>query len=410
MKHTRRTILFQSTLAVAWGQNPQAKYDMLVRGGHLVDPSQNLSAVRDVAIARGKVARIAENIPESEARQVVDARGRIVTPGLIDLHTHVYDGVAPLGIPADPNCIAKGVTTAVDAGSSGAHTFPGLRKYVINVVDTRVFALLNISVVGQSTLSPDNPWGELIDLRLANPKLAIKTIEENRDVILGIKIRLTDNIAGKHDLDALKLAREAADAVGLPIMAHIGGTFSTLPKILDLLRKGDVITHTYRAGDGGIMDSNMRVLPELRKAVDNGLRLDVGHGAGSFSWSVAEAAFKQDLSPGTISSDVHEYNVRGPVLDLATTLSKFLHIGMKLEDVVTRATLNAANTFGFPKGLGTLKVGSEGDVAVFQLAEGDFPLFDSIKQSRVVHRRLLPVATIKAGRVYGSASIPVVTL
>jgi len=198
--------------------------------------------------------------------------------------------------------------------------------------------------------------------------------------------------------------------VGLPIMAHIGGTFSTLPKILDLLRKGDVITHTYRAGDGGIMDSNMRVLPELRKAVDNGLRLDVGHGAGSFSWSVAEAAFKQDLSPGTISSDVHEYNVRGPVLDLATTLSKFLHIGMKLEDVVTRATLNAANTFGFPKGLGTLKVGSEGDVAVFQLAEGDFPLFDSIKQSRVVHRRLLPVATIKAGRVYGSASIPVVTL
>jgi len=410
MKHTRRTILFQSTLAVAWGQNPQAKYDMLVRGGHLVDPSQNLSAVRDVAIARGKVARIAENIPDSEARQVVDARGRIVTPGLIDLHTHVYDGVAPLGIPADPNCIAKGVTTAVDAGSSGAHTFPGLRKYVINVVDTRVFALLNISVVGQSTLSPDNPWGELIDLRLANPKLAIKTIEENRDVILGIKIRLTDNIAGKHDLDALKLAREAADAVGLPIMAHIGGTFSTLPKILDLLRKGDVITHTYRAGDGGIMDSNMRVLPELRKAVDNGLRLDVGHGAGSFSWSVAEAAFKQDLSPGTISSDVHEYNVRGPVLDLATTLSKFLHIGMKLEDVVTRATLNAANTFGFPKGLGTLKVGSEGDVAVFQLAEGDFPLFDSIKQSRVVHRRLLPVATIKAGRVYGSASIPVVTL
>lgn len=408
--YSRRTLLYQSSLAVAWSQNATPRYDLLVRGGHLVDPSQNLSAVRDVAIARGKVARIAESIPESEARQTVDARGKVVTPGLIDIHTHVYDGVAPLGIPADPNCIAKGVTTAVDAGSAGAHTFPGLRKYVINVVDTRVYALLNISVVGQSTLSTDNPWGELIDLRLANPKLAIKTIEQNRDVILGVKIRLTENIAGKHDLDALKLAREAADAVGLPIMAHIGGTFSTLPKILDLLRKGDVITHTYRDGEGGILDSNMRVLPEVIKAVQNGLRLDVGHGAGSFGWRVAEAALRQDLAPGTISSDVHNFNVHGPVLDLATTLSKFLHLGMKLEDVIARATVNAANTFGFPKGLGTLKEGSEGDVAIFQLAEGDFVLFDSIKNQRVVHRRLIPVATVKSGRVYGSASIPVVTL
>jgi dihydroorotase len=409
--YTRRTLLFQSALAVASGQNPQARYDLLVRGGHVVDPSQNLSAVRDIAIARGKVARIAPSIPESEARQVVDARGRYVTPGLIDVHAHVYDGVAPLGIPADPNCIAKGVTTVVDAGSAGAHTFPGLRRYVINVVDTRVYALLNISVVGQSTLSPDNPWGELIDLRLANPKLTIKTIEQNRDVILGLKIRMTENIAGRHDLEALKMAREAADAVGLPLMVHIGGSFSSLPKILDLMRKGDVITHSFRAGEGGILDSNMRVLPEVRKAMTTGgIRLDVGHGAGSFGWSVAEAALKQDVLPGTISSDVHQFNVHGPVLDLATTLSKFLHLGMKLEDVIARATVNPANTFGFPRGLGTLREGSEGDVSVFQIAEGDFVLFDSVKQQRVVHRRLMPVATIKAGRIYGSASIPVVTL
>jgi dihydroorotase len=408
--YSRRTLLFQSALSVAWSQNPRAPYDLLIKNGHVIDPSQNLSAIRDVAIARGKVALLAPAIPESSARQVLDARGKIVTPGLIDLHVHVYDGVAPLGIPADPNCIAKGVTTVLDAGSAGAHTFPGLRKYVINVVDTRVLALLNISVVGQSTLSNDNPWGELIDLRLANPKLAIRTIEDNRDVILGVKIRLTENIAGRHDLDALRLAREVSGAVGLPIMVHIGGTFSTLPKILDLLRKGDVITHSYRAGQGGILDANMRVLPEVRRAVANGIRLDVGHGAGSFGWDVADAALRQDLAPGTISSDVHQFNVHGPVLDLATTLSKFLHLGMPLEDVIARATVNPANTFGFPKGLGSLAPGSEGDVAVFQLAEGDFVLFDSIRQSRVVHRRLLPVATVKGGRIYGSASIPVVTV
>ena len=187
-----------------------------------------------------------------------------MTPGLIDVHTHVYDGVAPLGIPADPTCIAKGVTTALDAGSSGAHTFPGLRKYVINVVDTRVYALLNISVVGQSTLSDDNPYGELLDLRYANPKLAIRTIEQNRDVILGVKIRLTENIAGENDLKALHLAREAADAVKLPLMVHIGGTHSTLDAILAVLKKGDVVTHSYRGGSGGILDGNGRVLPAVR--------------------------------------------------------------------------------------------------------------------------------------------------
>src|SRR5438045_7279811 len=175
------------------------RYDLIVKGGRVIDPSQSLSAARDVAIAGSKIARVDANIPAAEGRLIIDARGKIVTPGLVDIHVHVYDGVAPLGIPADPNCIAKGATTVVDAGSAGAHTFPGLRKYVINVVDTRVYALLNISVVGQSTLSNANPYGELTDLRSAIPKLTIRTIEQNRDVILGVKVRLTQNIAGDHD-------------------------------------------------------------------------------------------------------------------------------------------------------------------------------------------------------------------
>src|SRR6267378_8018376 len=207
--HTRRELLPLLCTLSAASKAQAFRYDLVVKGGRVFDPSQSLSALRDVAISGDKVARVDADIPSSEARLTVDARGKIVTPGLVDIHVHVYDGVAPLGIPADPNCIAKGATTVVDAGSAGAHTFPGFRRMVINTAETRVFALLNISVVGQSTISDDNPWGELLDLRYANPKLAIRTIERNRDVILGLKVRLTRNIAGDHDIEALKLAREA---------------------------------------------------------------------------------------------------------------------------------------------------------------------------------------------------------
>jgi dihydroorotase len=386
---------------------PQAEYDLLVKGGRLVDPSQGISAPRDLAVAGGRIARIAESIDGGQARQVLDARGKIVTPGLIDIHVHVYDGVTPLGIPADPNCIAKGVTTAVDAGSAGAHTFPGFRRYVIERVETRVFALLNISVVGQSTLSPDNPHGELLDLRYANPKLAARTIERHRDVILGVKIRLTRNIAGDHDLAALRLAREAADAAGLPLMVHIGGSHSPLREILAMLHKGDVVTHCFRGGDGGILDDAGRVLAEVRSAVARGVHFDVGHGAGSFSFDTAERALKQEVLPGTISSDVHQYNVNGPVFDLATTLSKFLHLGLTLEQVIARATVNPAAVFRFPHNPGSLRPGAEADLAVFELQQGDFPLVDALGVERIGHRKLSPVATVKSGRLYGSATIPV---
>ena len=334
---------------------PRPKYDLLIKGGRVVDPARNVSAELDVAATGSKIARVAADIPASDARHVLNAAGHIVTPGLIDIHVHVYDGVAPLGIPADPSCIAKGVTTAVDAGSAGAHTFPGLRKYVINVADTRIFALLNISVVGQSTLSTDNPWGELLDLRYANVALAAKTIERHRDVILGMKVRLTRNIAGDHDLEALRRAREAAEAAGLPLMVHIGGSASPVPSIVKMLRRGDVITHSFRGGDGGILTDDGRVFEEVLEAVAGGVHLDIGHGAGSFSFDTAEKVLAQGLKPGTISSDVHQFNVYGPVFDLATTLSKFLHLGLSLEETVARATSNPSQVFGKLNELGTLK-------------------------------------------------------
>jgi dihydroorotase len=223
LQHNAITSSLACSLVGEWqdmlgtGSQTTARYDLLIKGGRVLDPSQGLSGISDIAIAGTKITRVAANIAETEATQVLNAQNKIVTPGLIDIHVHVYDGVAPLGIPADPNCVAKGVTTVVDAGSAGAHTFPGLRKYVINVAETRVYALLNISVVGQSTLSLDHLYGELLDLRNASPKLAIRTIEQNRDVILGVKVRLSRNVAGDHDLAALRLAKEAADAVRLPV-------------------------------------------------------------------------------------------------------------------------------------------------------------------------------------------------
>lgn len=383
------------------------RYDLVVKGGRLIDPAQGISAPRDVAVSGTKVARVAESIPESEALHVLDAKDRIVTPGWIDIHVHVYDGVAPLGIPADPNCIAKGVTTVVDAGSAGAHTFPGLRKYVINVADTRVFALLNISVVGQSTLSQDNPWGELLDLRYANVDLAARTIERHRDVILGMKVRLTRNIAGDRDLEALRRARQAAEAAGVPLMVHIGGSASPIQEILKLLRPGDVITHSFRGGEGGILTGEGRVFDEVLEAVDGGVHLDIGHGAGSFSFDTAEAAMAQGLLPGTISSDVHQFNVNGPVFDLATTVSKFLHLGLSLEEAVARVTRNPSQVFGRLSELGALREGAEADIAVFELLDGRFDFVDALGGRRIGNRLLRPAATVKAGRLYRSASVPV---
>jgi dihydroorotase len=250
-------------------------------------------------------------------------------------------------------------------------------------------------------MTPETPHGELLELRYADPKVAIRTIESHRDVILGIKIRLSKEIAGENDLKALAIAREAADAVKLPLMVHIGDTHSPLKDILAMLGKGDVVTHTFHGRAGGILDGDGRVLPEVRAAVGRGVHLDVGHGRGSFSFDVAERALKQELLPGTISSDVHRFNVDGPVFDLATTLSKFLHLGLTLGQVIERASTHAANAFGFPKGLGTLREGAEADVAVWSLREGDFEFVDALGARRIGHQKLVPVATVKSGRAWG---------
>lgn len=377
-------------------------YDLLVRGGRVVDPASSTSELRDVAIRAGRVARVAASIPAAEARDVLDATGCLVTPGLIDMHVHVYDGVAPISIPPDPNCIAKGVTTVLDGGSSGAHTYPGFEQYVIADSKTRIYALLNISVIGQSTFSSDNPHGELLDLSLVNAKVAAATIVKHRDRILGVKVRLTRNIAGEQDLEVLRRACEAAREARVPVMAHIGGSHSPLKDILSKLQAGDVITHAFRAGEGGILDEQGAVHPEVRDAMARGIRLDVGHGANGFSFATATRALEQGLLPDVISSDLHAYNQRGPVFDLVTTLSKFLDLGLTLEQVIERATRSPASIFAFPGGAGTLAEGAIADIAVLRLDEAPVKFVDSHAVQRRAARRLRAVATLKAGQLYGA--------
>jgi dihydroorotase len=374
-------------------------YDLVIKGGKVVDPSQDLEAPRDVAIRDGKIAHIAADIPAAQARKTLDARGKIVTPGLIDLHTHVFPWVGPYGIEADPYCVHRGVTSVIDAGTSGALTFAAFRRYDIERSRTRIRALLHVVAIGMVAGSTPH-MGELEDLRYCEPEMAVKTAEQNRGVIVGFKIRFSKQYTGSNDYEGMKRARLADDQARLPLMMHIGGSYSPLPKLLALVRKGDVVTHTYNSHPHGILDADGKLLPEVLEARRRGVLFDVGHGAGSFSFDVMEKCLAQNFLPDTISSDLYSANVHGPVFDLVTTLSKFLLLGMNLSEVVRRATVNSAAVFDFGAPVGTLRPGAEADVSVLDLEEGDFTFTDSDGKTRRGRQKLVPVVTVRAGKLF----------
>ena len=371
------------------------KYDMVVKGGRVYDSTQQLAGeVRDIGVRAGRVADVAEEIPRSEARRVVEAQGFLVTPGLIDLHVHVYEGVGIYGVNADSYCLGRGVTTALDTGSSGALTFPGFRRYVVDTAITRIFALLHIAETGIISRN-----GELFDLRQADVEKAIEVVEENRDVILGLKVRLGRNQVGDHAVAALDRALEAADAVKLPLMIHISDLAMPLEQMLDRLRPGDILTHCYEEQTRSVLDEDGRVRDAVLKARERGILLDVGHGVGSFSLEVAEGALGAGLPPDTISSDVHALNIDGPVYDQATTLAKFLSLGMAIEDVVDRSTIACVRSIGLPEDIGHLRPGAHADIAIMDLEHGTFRFTDSMGRSWDADRNLRPVAVVKAGRL-----------
>ena len=369
-------------------------YDIVIKNGTVIDPSQGLHARKDIAVAGGKIRAIADSIADKDAHDVIEADGLLVTPGLVDLHVHVWWGVAHLAIEADPACVYRGVTTAIDAGSSGANTIAGFNRYVMEQSHTRVMAFLHISGMGQL----DNEIGELQDIRWARVDKAVEAAKLHADRIVGIKVRLTDNIVGDNDVVAIKRASEAAKEIGKPLMIHIGGTVHPLEELLPVLRSGDIVTHSFTGNTNGILDSNNRVKDVAKDAAARGVIFDVGHGQGSFSFDVQEKAIEDGFWAGTVSSDVHRYNVRGPVFDLMTTLSKYLYLGRSLDDVISLGTTLPARAVHLDEHIGTLRVGADADISIIELREGPVTLTDARGATREGKQLLVPVETLRAGR------------
>ncbi|MFQ6095784.1 MAG: amidohydrolase/deacetylase family metallohydrolase [Candidatus Bathyarchaeia archaeon] len=376
-------------------------FDIIVKDGLLIDPSQGIHSERDIAFYAGRVAAVEENMeatPGKDAKHIIDASNRIVTPGLIDIHVHVHQGALGLNPEALLN---TGTTTALDAGTFGALTFPLGFRSMANSSTVRLYAFLNISSLGLS----DRP--ELEDITYGDVDKAVRVCQENRDLIKGIKVRLTENALRKSNpLDALRLAREAADKAGLPLMVHGIRTNQTdllkgvtLPDVLAEMKKGDILTHTF-ARYTGILGEDGEVIPALREAVKRGVIIDVGHGIGSFSFHVAKRALEQGVQPDTISSDLHKASYMGPVFDLPTTMSKFMHLGLSLDEVVRKVTETPAEALGLGDSLGTLKVGAVADAVIFELERGKFTFTDSFGVKETVNERLVPKVVIRGGEVY----------
>ena len=370
----------------------RVRFDLVIRGGELVDPGGR-SGRLDVAITRGRVAAVDRDIPADSARELVDASGLYVTPGLIDLHTHVYRGVTWWGIDPDPVAWRTGVTTWLDAGSAGAFSLVGLRELVAAPAAARVYALLNVSAVGLVAET-----GELADLDHCDPLLCERVIDANRDLVLGVKARIDRHTVGRNGLEPLRRARSVADATELPLMVHIAQGPPAVEDVVELLRPGDILTHCATGQSMRVVDARGRPFDFLRRAREDGLVLDVGHGAGSFSWASAAALVEAGLGPDVISSDIHALSRHGPMFDLPTCLSKLLALGVSLADAIAAATVRPAEVLGLSPELGTLRPGSAADVALFALERGRFTLYDVTLEARECDALLRNTLTLRAGR------------
>jgi dihydroorotase len=371
-------------------------FDLVVRG-EVVDPGQDLRGRRDIGIRDGHIAAIEPSLDAAPRRDFLDAAGAYVAPGFIDIHAHVYAGATSWGVKPDPSCLRSGVTTVVDAGSPSWTMLQGFRWYIHEAAKVRALCFLHISGIGLV-----HAWvGECEDIRHLDPRTVGENVAENRDMVVGVKVRQGKAQVGEWGTEPLKRAVRAAEIAGAPVMCHIAAGIP-LAEVLELLRPGDIVTHCFqgRGAEGeNLTDSRGKLRPEVVDARRKGVIMDVGHGGGSFRWEIAEAALDQSFLPDVISSDLHAFNLHGPLYDLSTCLTKFLYLGLPLERVIECATAAPARVIGRPE-LGTLAVGAPADLAIFTLRNEPVELWDTHQQRREWDRRLRVEATIRGGVVY----------
>lgn len=378
-------------------------FDWLIRGGRVIDPANNVDEVADVAIRSGRIAAVGSNLDPSLAKHVYDARGKYVVPGLVDLHVHGFPHVTPTGIDVDEYCLRRGVTTAVDAGSAGYYTFPGFRAFAVEQFKTRLLAFVHIGGAGLvfAGLGGDaGSLGELDLLTVANVDQCVACGEENRDIVVGVKIRLSASCAadGRHEAEGFRRAEEAARQLGLPLMTH--HSFSTVP-LEDCpgnMKAGDIYTHCFHGFPSTIIDpETRRVHPVVKHARQEGVLMDIGNGQGSFTWTAAEIALGEGFLPDTISTDLHSGCAPGPAYDLPTVMTRLLHLGMSMQELVERTTINPARAIGWDDRIGTLGVGREADVTVLAVHDVDVELEDCQSQRRRIKQRIVADAVWRAG-------------
>ncbi|MFP3896319.1 MAG: amidohydrolase family protein, partial [Anaerolineales bacterium] len=334
-------------------QKEGGMYDLLIKGGRVLDPGRGVDGMLDVAVAGDKIAPMDGEMPAMGAEKVIDVQGKLVTPGLIDLHTHVAWGSRSLAVDPDVEAARGAVCTQIDAGTATQDTFPGFRRFLIDRTASRVYSLIKIDWRAGRWDQAQDPRNAL----QANRGAVERLIEENRDVIVGLKAMCGWNVAGPASAPNLDYAREVADRRDLPIMVHISTQPPTVEWVVSHLKEGDVLTHCCTGHDQRIIDMEGQLIPAVKEARQRGVWLDVGHGEGSFSWRVARLLVDMGEAPDVISTDLHTGCVNGPTYDLVTTLNKFLFLGLALDDVILRATANPAQVLGGSENLGALEEG-----------------------------------------------------
>lgn len=386
---------------------PNDKFDLVIKGGEVIDPSQSLRGKRDIGIRFGVVEAVEAEIPAARTSRVIDASGKLVTPGLVDLHAHVFPYGSAIGIPADELVPHQCTTTVVSAGDAGANNIAALRRFIVAQTRTRIHAFIHIANMGLSAF----PVPELYNIDFAQVDACAMAIAENPDFVLGTKVRMSENVIARNGLEPLKRAILACERSGRPakMMVHIGGveTPALMTGILDLLRPGDVLTHAFSgapniAGAFTNIVQDGRILPAALEAKRRGVVFDVGHGGGSFDFTVCEAAIRQGCPPDTISSDIHVWSGNTPGMPfLPWVMSKFLTLGYTLEQVVAMATAAPARVIDVSSKVGTLAVGAPGDVAIMELVEGPVSFVDTRNNSRTGQAFLKPLQTVINGVPFG---------